>query len=705
MDYLYTKRRVRIADIEDGSVSRSVEDSGDAIHILTLYGQYDEYADIVEIDNNRLPLPEREFVIDADDLLHIRGIKFRPVNILTRAECNTIAGRTKLLEWEQSRPYIDDDKEVSGFRMEAAPMHGKPFTKTTKHTPQDTIEYILFVNYSEFIPSPTQNYIYNGLWTWDTSRGLLSRASACEGYHPDLMFAAIEGHDIANRDEFRQVVERYAVDVDFDATQSSSKRNRITLTREQVVGKLMEIYDNSQHLIDCLFATYELFRTENYSSIANKPFIVQRVAIRNYLSTFKAYNSKSGLNTRISNATPIRYKGAVAANVRRRLNIPDEVFNYANKTFRVEPLTDERELKIAHGERTKTKDFIAVGTTVFDQRSDGLKNRQLTLFEDDLGVIKLEDTPLSIEKLLSWVVFDTKQFKFLNEVLFAVASRNNFDWEDYAHRVMMVRTTKDILSLYKEPAQIEINDILRHLFGKVSDKARKDFEQIFDSLPREYFKFPMYIDKKTKNGEVIRIKVDEKDRQKFVKKGYKDLTIYGKRFNLLNIIEEKAANGKPKYSAVIQVNPIYYANMIDKYGNPTNYQKIDDGLRTFISSLNKTDVVTPAVYKILFPIHRQCFASAAQVAREAKKNNKQKGYDYDTERAQRFTRSISKDDLYSAVLRNAGLNPTDTKTKQRIKTKIADALEMMQTNGVCIDTFATSADGRSWNIIFIDPSK
>jgi len=749
MDYLYTKRRVRIADIENGSLSRQTEGDGDGLHILTLYGQYDEYADIIEIENNRLPLPEREFVIDADDLLYIRGIKFRPVKILTRAECNTIAGRTRLLEWEQSRPYIDDDKEVSGVRMEAAPIHGKPFTKTTKHTPQDTIEYILFVNYSEFIPSPTQNYIYNGLWTWDTSRGLLSRASACEGYHPDLMFAAIEGHDIANRDEFRQVVERYAVDVDFDATQSSSKRNRITLTREQVVGKLMEIYDNSQHLIDCLFATYELFRTEQYAAIKDMPLTARRVAIRNFLATFWAYNSKSGLNTRISNATPIRYKGAVAANVRRRLNIPDEVFNYANKTFHTEPLTDPIPKEQKQDANTNLRGFYT--SKEARKQTDPVQTKMIFA----LNKVELESTPEKLsgktikQALAAAMKDDVLMHKLFVNLMAAVQSDPSFDIKAIARRVAESKTTNDLDDLTSIPITINALDLIKDVWrGRQSINNAVLLEQILRNLPSEPFiHYPLYTYKNKKSGNEISVRIDSTNIKKYRKKGYQAVAYLAPRFGFVGWkfklsendyykeVEETDKDGKvigkkrvlkmtpPEIQ--ITVNALHYTAMYDENGNLTNYDYFSPQYKEYTNSIDN-DVMQYAypTERLIFKEYDRHFKVAKTSVGRAIIKAKTENVRLSKEEIAAIRHNaeiitINKQSFYEQVLAYTNRTPDDIvfgeksknkgqldrKQKQRIIKQIDDALRRMVEYGVLIKEYSSTPDGSAWNIKFVEPNR
>lgn len=701
-DYLYQIQLYDDITIERGNIPELKNNPS----LLVLYypdtfNEISKLKSVLLIDPNRLPLPEREFMHDQNELTNIEGLKYRPTASLTRAECNTITGRTKLLEWEQSRPYLDRGKARTGFEMSSpSKFADKNNFDASKLTPQQTIEYIIGV-------SQNPNNIYNGLWEWNAGRGLLSMATMCAGFHPDLMFANIEGHNITNRDQFRHTVERYAVNVDFNFRQSTSRNDRITLTREQVIDKMLEIYDYCQHLTDCLFATYELFRTEQYETIKDMPLTVRRVAIRNFLSTFRTYNAKSGTNKLYQ----LHYKGAVAANTRKRLNIPDEVFNYANKTFRTEPLTDPNPK-----EQTQDANDNPRGAIVSKENRKRTDPVQMKMIFSDYNT----DKPLeklggkTVKEVLPEIVLtDVERHKLFVNLISAAQRDKTFDIKAIARRVAESTTTNDLDDLTAIPVTVNAPEIIRNVFGKVSPANIEKFEYAIRTLPNEVFiHYPLY-KKKTRGGKEVTIRVDSTNVKEIMKQGDK----HNKYSPVGYVMPRFGWVGwkftTKKTDCIINVNAVHYTAMYDENGHLTNYDYFTPQYIEYTNGIDN-DVMQYAypTERLIFKEYDRHFkvatTSVGRAINKAKENNERLTKEQIANiRHNAEIINLNKQKFYEKVLECTNKTPADidNKKKQRIFKYIEDAMRRMVEYGVLIDSYTSTHDGSAWTIRFVEPNR
>lgn len=698
-DYLYQIQLYDDITIERGNIPELTNNPS----LLVLYypdtfNDFCKLKSVLLIDPNRLPLPEREFTHEQNELANIEGLKYRPTASLTRAECNTIAGRTKLLEWEQSRPYFDRGKARTGFEMSSpSKFADKNNFNAPTLTPQQTIEYIIGV-------SQNPNNIYNGLWEWNAGRGLLSMATMCAGFHPDLMFANIEGHDITTRDQFRQAIERYAVNVDFNFKQSTSRNDRITLTREQVIDKMLEIYDYCQHLTDCLFATYELFRTEQYETIKDMPLTVRRVAIRNFLSTFRTYNAKSGTNKLYQ----LHYKGAVAANTRKRLNIPDEVFNYANKSFRIEPLTDPKPTQ--HLTETNVTTIDTLKGAIVSKEIRKQRDAQMSIFTPFLDNKPQQLDGKSIGEILPEIILtDIEKHKLFVNLIAAAQRDPSIDIRDIAQRVANCTNYNDLDKLTAIPVTIDAREIIKSVFGKVSPANTEKFEFAIRNLPNEPFiHYPLYTHKNKRTGVVTTQRVTSANIEEFRKKGYSPIGYLMPRFGWGGW---KAEN--KKVECIINVNALHYSAMADENGHLSNY---DYYTPEYIEYVNSTDNDTInyayPTERLIFKAYDQHFKRSATIVGKERKAAQERGEKLNTEEIAQLrkiaqTITINKQQFYTQVLECTYKTPDNMNNmqKKRIMTYIDNALRRMVEHRVLIKKYNSSDDGKSWRITFIDPQR
>lgn len=750
MEYLFVTRHCR--GEHDGDEDYSDIANGENLSTFTVAqynpdGVFDYRYTFYNPD--RLPFPEREFVVDRDELFARIGghnIKYRPVDILTREDCNTIAGRTKLLEWEQSRPYLEQDYtnnteiENRDFKVLSPTTRAfefdiktpkrvirhNNFDETQVFTPQKTIEYILRVG----IQTAPPNEVYNGLWTWGQELDFILRsaASQCTAFHPDLLFANIEGHDITTRDQFRTVVEKHATDIKFDIVNvtSSNKKDWETTThsytKQQVVDELLKTYDNCQHLIDCLFATYELYRTEQYSSIAELPMTAQRVAIRNFLTLFKQYNHRSGIYKAIRS---ILYKGAVEANTKRRLNIPDEVFNYAKKTFRIEPLTDP----------TPTPKQAETDVTVTDTKKGAIVSKEIRKQRDvQMSIFTpfLESRPPQLEGksigevLPDIILTDIEKHKlFVN--LIAAAQRNpSIDVREIAQRVAQCTQYSDLDDLTAIPVTINAREIIKAVFGKVSPANTEKFELAIRTLPNEPFvHYPLYIHKNKRTGVVTSQRVTSANVDEFRKKGYSPIGYLMPRFGwggwkFQNKDKTKETDDKKEpvkrttnFECIINVNALHYSAMADENGHLSNFDYYTPEYIEYVNSTdNDTMLYAYPTERLLFKAYDQHFKRGETIVGRGRKAAKERGEVLNKEdvaalRKMAQTININKQQFYTQVLECTYKTPDDMTNmqKKRIMTYIDNALRRMVEYGVLIKSYMSTADGKSWRVTFIDPQR
>lgn len=733
MNYLYIKRRCNNANARDGgdysNIAKDKKLLSITVHPFNIY----DGNNIIYyfLDPDRLPLPEREFLTDREELfMHIEErIKFRPVDILTREDCNTIAGRTKLLEWEQSRPYIEENysnntsaelkgfniwsktTEWGGFQLQTAPDFRRKnnFDETKIFTPQQTIEYILRS------VTKTPNKTYNGLWGMyiPTNRELISHASESTVYHPDMLFANIEGHDITTRDQFRDVVEKYATDIHIERKLLASLEGTDNVqaiqdyTAQQAVDELLNVYDNCQHLIDCLWATYELFRTEQYVSIEGQPMTVQRVAIRNFLSLFNSFNNRSGV---FKNLYSIRYKGAVAANTKKRLNIPDEVFNYSKKTFRIEPLSDPTPIQRPTETSVTTTDTLKGAIVSKEIR----KQRDVVQLQIPFGTF-LDKRPEQLggksigEVLPEIVLTDIEKHKLFVNLIAAAQRDPSIDIQDIAQRVAKCTNYNELDKLTAIPVTINARDIIKSVFGKVSPANTEKFEFAIRNLPNEPFiHYPLYTHKNKRTGVVTTQRVTSANIDEFKKKGYSPIGYLMPRFGWGGW---KAENRKVE--CIINVNALHYSAMADENGHLSNYDYYTPEYIEYVNSTdNDTIQYAYPTERLIFKAYDQHFKRGATIVGKERKAAKERGEKLNAEEIEQLrktaqTITINKQQFYTQVLECTYKTPDvmTNKQKSRIMTYIDDALRRMVEHGVLIKKYNSTDDGKSWRVTFIDPQR
>lgn len=643
-------------------------------------------------DPARLPLPEREYCTDRNELLNFTRrdyLKFRPVEILTRAECNTIAGRTKLMEWERSHPRLENGVVVSGFNMVETSERKRrnPFDEP-QFTPKETIGYILYAS----ADPETRKYIFRGLWGHGVNT---SSEDIISAYHPDLLFANIEGHEITERNQFREVVEKYATNIRVNRYVLSELYGEEVVpidqdyTAEQAVEMLMKIYDDCQRGIDGLWATYELFRTENFVSIADMSQDAQQVAVRNYLRLFREHNSKNGL---LRDIWSLKYNGRVTVKVRNRLGIPPEIWRYAEN---IDTIPSEIKPKNAPNTQSVITDRIPIISQEQDRQRIDYKGQFELVFSGYMGKAK-DGRRFDDEWKHELVVRHTQIRKLCFSMLHYIISVAGVDVYDYARRVNEAETLDDVTFLTKHPFVVSVDDIVKTTYrGRMSNSNRDELIEIIKSLPDEPYilnqSFTFY-DRKQRKHITIRLTPSQVSKYRG-KKGFRELEITQPIFTFNGWAKE--TNGKEsKKRFLVTVNPVFFAKMIGSRGEMTNYIKLSPDYMAYIDQIPNTKTgETISAVEIILQTIRGARLKQYKIAKADKK-------------ADFLTFEMSQSEFYDIVCRHVQQSTSSniSRDRQRMKQNIIKAFETLKKHHVHIKDYKTSKDGKKWTIRFIEPS-
>lgn len=642
------------------------------------------------IDPDRIPTVERQYLDNIADLLKLREPMFRPDEPLTREECNTRAGRMKLLSWFYGFPQIvgksaystlseDEENPLSfwddtnrfGFDLSAANMTDKFLTD-----------------------------IYKCLLTPDGTKQKLTKPPVYIDFFPDTALSIKTGADILTRDQFAQIAEKYD---------------------PERIPVLLKQYEFCQKMVDRAFATYTLFRTEKYDAIANLPIGDQRAAVHNYFATFY-YFGRGGMSEKAGGSNLMTYKSQkyVVTNTAKTMGIPSEAMTPNKKQFVSASLFD----------KPKEQDNSDKEQTLFPLEPVGYISKEPRKQRTDYGkLLKLYFSPyigkrlnkdgdavINYELLKQLVTSETAHRKLYNELMYAITSRPEFDVMTYAKKVQAVESKEDIAKLFNgEVFEFDASKLIKSIYGAVTPETSLAFEITIRGLPNEPFVFYRNI-KTTKDGKEILIHIDANTKEQYPQ-GTRELTFAGPRFSWIGWADEtvtrKASDDKKtkkkNHICYVHANPINLANMLGNNGQLTNFDQLTPEYMAFNRDIRNDDHITPAVEKILAKEYGRRFPSASIAVRgakkAAKKNNGQtpNKQTLDNVRKQNFKSSIDKDKLFVAVCNNTGRNIDELTNKQRhdIRKSIERSLQLMEKHGVIIDKFSSSDNGSAWNIEFV----
>ena len=605
------------------------------------------------IDRERLPLPEKDYLKDYNDLVNLpKPPILKPVEPIQPDNPDVISEIKKFIFWFLGHPS----------------QRGKVYFEKTEQT--------ILQDFFRPTPQPFFPYVQQKFY-WPYNNGLFSEFAELVQF-PDFVFfqtipdIATDNGELLTRDNFQKAI--------------------TGRTPAEIVA-FLQWYDIFSDLRDKMFATYELFRTEQYDTIAHYDIATQYVAINNYFATFRFLGKAK------KNAAPkLDYKSQkyVLTNVSKALNIPPEIMTVAKKPNipKAAPTTKEK----TSGDKTPI-----MSKEIIKQRTQ--HGQQLELyFGNYIGqTSNITQTTITKGLILDWgqkpVEFQQIQYEILN-----YAQRNDLiNCYDLAKEINAAQSKEQLQTIFeKTSCTVPISYLLKKVYGKVSGENREKFIKILDEMPAELFIFnSTYKDDKT--GKVVR--VDEKTMNKYKKKGYKNLFLYGKRFEPEQMIYGEMRNGKIfNWEQNIRINPIFFANMVDADGNITNYEQLTDSFMSWIRNINKKDKISYPVYEILTRERDKCFAKVKKEIRNikstARKNKEPQPTPAEISELKQtgVETTIQKDKLQELVENNANIQKTayaKTRTRQAIET----ALQKIQEGGFLIESYKTIGD--AWKIKFL----
>ena len=655
------------------------------------------------IDPARLAMPEREFLVDYNDIARLSFPPImRPKIKLTREECNTREGRAILTGWISGFPHI-----INGVES----LQGG--------APNDVFDYnspdFWDIRYLRHVGLDFSNF--DGLF--EENGGVFPKYSIYTQF--DVILAAQVGKELTTRDEVIQVGEQIL----------------------QPVPRWLSQYDKLQLLVDCDFAFYELMRTEQYSSIANFPKEVQRVAIKNYFALFNAYGfkpdnkhqSKEQNDANLAAWPWLRYKKPlyVISEVSKRLGIPREILAYAKSTQKKDPLErllSKREKEQSKSESSPLPSFPIKGRELDMQRTNRSKpsGTQLELFDVINNPDPGDNDSVNLEQ---WIYTDSNPVyhKLSTELDYIFGSHPDF--LNYARELALLSNSQEINEFAKriKGISVPIDNVLK-IFqttiktpdGKTRnltvEECKNEFRRFFDNMKDEKYIIPIPDTKKDKKTGKETI-VNRKGKQKY----QKCVTIWGKPFYLEDIIVTpsersgftyKDKNGivhteRNRYTAIIRPGTIKFANILNDKGIPANYDTLTPNLLDFSRGINKKDHVSPAVFKVIKQIYLQRCAESNGNVWKAKKDAKEKKEKLTSDvihtiRQESICLTVKKQDLFADVISN--INPEYIRKKKRaeIMDRIERTLESLRAHEQFIDYFKSSKDNTAWVITFKAPS-
>ena len=657
------------------------------------------------IDPARLAMPEREFLIDYNDIARLTFPPImRPDIKLTREECNTRYGRAILTGWISGFPHI-----INGVES----LQGG--------TPNDVFDYnspdFWDIRYLRHVGLDFSNF--DGLF--EENGAVFPKYSIYTQF--DVILAAQVGKELTTRDEVVQVGEQIL----------------------QPVPRWLYQYDKLQLLVDCDFAFYELMRTEQYSSIAHFPKEVQRVAIKNYFALFNAYGfkpdnkhqNKEQNDANLATWAWLRYKKPlyVISEVSKRLGIPREILTYAKRTQKNDPL--ERLLSNRVKEQSEPLPSYPIKGRELDLQRTNRSNpsgTQLTFFDEIYKPNQNDKEPVNLNQ---WIYADTKNKKLFAEIVFQIC--NQPDFRENVEKLAKLRSPQKIAEFSKniKTIAVPLNDILKYFRTTIKtpdgktrtrtvEECRKEFKKLFENMPREKYLIPIpdVINKKIGEDASGKDIIKPAMQKRKGKNQYKQtVAIWGRPFYLEDVIITPAERGGYKYedkhhivhivrnnyTAMIRPGVIYYANILDNKGKPANYDTLTPGWLNFHREMNNTDNVTPAVEKIIHLIYiKRCAAAKGnyfKAKKDAKENKKKLTSEVvETTRQISFTLNLKKQDLLDDVISN--IDPEYIRKKKRadIMKRIEQALESLRANELYIENFKSSKDNSAWVVTFKAPS-
>lgn len=583
------------------------------------------------IDRDRLPMPEKEFLQDYNDLAKLTLTPIlKPVEPIDADNPDVISEIKKVVLWVRGYPRQDGELTLKNENESLTPQtYLRPSNQPIFYSNRFPYNNGLFSNYNEFINID------------------------------DLFFLqvipaiATNNGELLTRENFQKAI-------------SGQPGAAIT--------EWLQWYDIFSDLRDKMFATYELFRTEQYDAIAQYDIATQYVAINNYFATFRFLG-----DARKDAASILKYKSKkyVLTNVSKALNIPSEIMTAAKKN-NIPKAAPSTKQKTAGDDRTPI-----ISKEITRQRTLYGNGKQLQIdFGNYIGEYSQTlGEKLTRKKIISWGQMPVETAKMQYEILYYVQKRTDFNCYELAKEINNAKSRAELQAIFdKTSCTIPISYLLKNIYGKVSGENRKKLLQALAEMPDELFAFG-------------------KSKKYF---------LWGKRFAAENWRFGEMENGKLKnLEQPIRINPIFFANILDENDNFTNYEQLTDGFMGMIRDLRNDDKITYRVFDILTKERDKRFAATKKTIKAikctARKNKEPQPTPAEISKVRQATATatIKKSKLQELVEINVGIDKKSGYVATRTRQAIETALQKIQDGGFLIKSYKTSGD--TWKIMFFEP--
>lgn len=566
-DYHFTRTRAEMKRIPltPGAVRAVVEDT------VIQYDHLNGSATVssmsaFETRRELLPFPERKWLKNINGLADVKTFVVRPLNPLTRDALDTPRGFVLLLNWLNNCPRLSDN-------LQFAPL--VPYTM--KITPAENVALTALANWRK----PQTLFDSDD---WRPSPVLMATLSAPSD-HLALFLSYLHGEPVRDADTFNRLA-------------------AATWKQAETVATMSAIYRYQVETLDAMFATYELFRAENFAAIADdaaswngtpadRIHAAQVAAVRNLMYTYTRYHvhprAKEPDTRRVLQYTnPLR----VARDTATALNIPTDIFSEATGRVVKKSATDT-------GTAKRPKKETNVGHYPFFAIQQRTTTRQTSALAELLGAdngnpLQYKSILYDANKIQSIVHHDTKDFRLTVVLMEQIFKTKQIDIDKISMAVDAARKSSDISNLYKDCGfDVNARDICLAMY---KDRPRKT--QLVDICN----KLNSYADAANWEPWLLNWTDTDDDGNETTGK----LFHIGPRFVVRGLDADSATMDM---TIRIEIDPVFFWRI------KHNYMKIDRPFMNMFRELNASNNIQHAVVELLWLMQKNQYGAADAVVK------------------------------------------------------------------------------------------
>lgn len=550
----------------------------------------------LDVRGDLLPYPERRYLKNREQLANVGTFVVRPLNPLTRDALDTPRGFVLLLNWLNNCPRLS-----TGYNFAAM------LPRVMAGTPAPNVA-IAAVNNWRSPMSAFDNTIFH-------PAPVLMATLSAPSDHLALFLSYLHGEPVRDADTFNRL-------------------SAATWQQPETVAAMVKIYQYQRTTFDAMFATYELFRAENFAAIADdaaswngtpadRIHAAQVAAVRNLLYTYTRYHvhprakaDDSDENLLLEYENPLR----VARDTAKTLNIPADIL--AEATGRPKAKTAKKQTTGPDrvGKKDGKMSFLPVTQRTFRPRQTNLIAE---LYNKHNDLLNITWTPENVNQL---IFRDTADFKRTVALMYLITTKGNVDANAISKKV--TNTINDKMSSF-DPATQSRADVIDEIWSELDPLCTftlnvRDVVSLINDEQRSRYVSPFFDWLQAQPFEPWIVQYyDKKKKRKlgFIHTGprftIRGIDVAGKQFK----IEELKTSKIDDLSATVRisVDPVFFLRL------SRNYLKLDEPFMTLIDTIPATGTSKMATIKLLLNLQRCQYAVADAVAermKNAAKKNK-----------------------------------------------------------------------------------